>query len=113
MKVITYKPNKITDAETGEPYDSPFEGSIKIEMPSYEERIKMARAMKVDKENPLDMGEEFIKLINKRVMDVSLSVKGSEDNIDCLEDLGYFKEGTDLINEVGRTIMRGVQLGNR
>ena len=113
MKVLKFSPEKLNDFESKDKYDSPFEGYVEIEMPTYEDRINLGKSLKTGDSDNLDNAEKILNIISKRVKSVKLSIKGTEDSIDCLEELGYYKEGSDFINEIGRTLMRGKQLGNR
>ena len=106
MKLFEYKPKKH------------FEGMITIKVPQYKERIKLLKEcnFKLGKEGDLESGEgqfdsieKMIEVTEKHIEKVAL-VHGGEE-INSVEDLGYYAEGTELLNEVGGLILNGFTLG--
>jgi len=110
LKIYKYAPHDLEDAE-GNPVSIPFKGEIEVEMMTYQERLGTAKAIGlVDDDNALDKSDEIIALVAKRVK--SVDVKAGDIEIKSLDELGYYKEGSDIINDIGRLVMQGIPLGN-
>lgn len=96
-----------------------FKGVLKVELPSYQERINLLKEMNIKNDikegnttELLDRAGEVEKLVSKHVKEIKLTFTPTKYKIDSIEDLGYFKEGCELINELSESILSGVQLGN-
>ena len=101
----------VTD-ESGKEMASGFDGTIKVKIPNYRERIQMVQDMGFDDEKiGLEAGSKMIELVEKQVESVELTHDSGE-VITSLDDLSYSREGSLLINEIGKTIMGGIPLGN-
>lgn len=99
MKTYEYHP----------PKESIFEGVIKIEIPTYRERLSLLGEMETKtKDNELARGMLALDLVEKRTKSVLITCKKLKLEITSLEDLGYYKEGAELINELGRIMVSGI-----
>lgn len=106
MKLFEYKPKKH------------FEGMITIKVPQYKERIKLLKEcnfklsndgdLQADNEQ-FDSVEKLLEITEKHIEKVALVHDKKE--INSVEDLGYYVEGTELLNEVGGLILNGFSLG--
>lgn len=117
MKEIEYKP-KPTKAADGSEVSSPFSGLVKLRVPTYKERLEIIKKLnyKVGKDGELeakstqfDSATEIMDLVEKHVVSVELTLES--DVITSLEDLGYYMEGSQLINELANVIIGGIKLG--
>jgi len=108
MKTFEYKPM----GEEGEP--SSFEGHVKIEIPTYKERLSIVRTFNIDdaKSGDIDKALQIISLVEKYTLEVKLSHKELKESINNLDELSYYKEGTAIINDIGKTILNGISLNN-
>lgn len=111
-KTYDYKPGKIMGVD-GELYDSPFSGTVKVEIPTYKERLAIIKEMGVDKAEDagIDSALGLINLVEKRVVSVNLKI--GKESITSLDELSYYKEGSDIINDLGKVMISGISLGNR
>lgn len=111
MKLYKYEPKTIKTIE-GEEVDSPFTGFVEIQVPTYKERIELLKSLNLSSksENDIEQGLQMINLVEKHVVKVDL--KSGGDKFVSLDDLGYCKEGTELINSIGTIIVQGIPLGN-
>lgn len=106
MKLFEYIPKKH------------FEGSIVLKVPQYKERLKLLKEcnFKLSKDGEVannneqfDSIEKLTDITEKHIEKVNLTHNGQE--IKSVEDLGYYAEGVELINEVGGLILNGFSLG--
>lgn len=119
MREITYHPQPFTD-EAGKEHAPKFEGEIKLDLPSYKERIQMVKALNFKTENNkaevgdnnIDEALKVLDLVEKHVKAVDLVRSADGLEFKSLEDLGYDSDGSELINEIGRVILGGTRLGN-
>lgn len=112
MKKYRYSPETITTIE-GATIKSPFSGFVEVEIPSYTERMDILKSLNFSDKDGINVesGQKVIKLVEKHVVNVSLSF-GESEKINSLEELGYYKEGTELINGISAIIVQGIPLGN-
>ena len=108
MKEFSYKPKK----------ESGFVGEIKLRIPKYKERIKLLKECNfaIDSEGEMSKGaaqfdsvEKIIEMTEQHV--VSVSLKFGEHEILEYDELGYYQEGVELLNDVGNLILSGFKLG--
>lgn len=101
-----------------------FDGVVKIKMPRYKERIEMIKEMQI---TPKQNGNEveanatnsgidsaiFMSSIMEKYI-LSIDVKHIQSGlvIKSLEELECYKEGVELINEIGSVLFNGISLGN-
>ena len=113
MKIFNYSPEKI-EVEGEEPIVSPFDGIIKVEIPTYFERLELLKAMELGKtdEDNIDKALGMMKLVQKHVKSVDLKHKKTDEKITDLDELSYYREGSGIINEIGRLVVGGIPMGN-
>jgi len=101
MKTLAYTPKK----ETG------FTGTVMLEMMNYQERLKKMQEMNLDDEkDAIKSAEAITALVSQSVK--RIDVKHGDTKFTDLEELGYFDEGTKLINELSVVLIKGIPLGN-
>jgi hypothetical protein len=112
MKLFTYKVGIIKEEE--KEVTLPMTGIIEIEIPTYKERLSLIKDLGFSSadegEEGLEKAKNLIEIVEKRVRKVEIKLKNGEE-IKSLEDLGYYKEGTLVINDIGRLIISGFELG--
>ena len=93
-----------------------FKGYIKVEIPSFVERMKLAKEVlhdynegKMVEKSDIDKSLSIIDATIKRVVEVKINVK-SESPIEDIETLSYYAEGVSLISELGNFIINGIPL---
>lgn len=110
MKEFVFKPKE----------DSGFTGEIKLRVPKYKERIRLLKEcnLSVDENGEMGKGaaqfdsvEKIIDVTESHV--ISVSLRYGEQEIYEVEELGYYQEGVELLNEVGNLILSGFQLGKK
>jgi len=110
MKAYEYKPGTIKSLE-GEEVQSPFKGSVEIQVPTYKERLEILKGLDIKKDEiDISQGHKMIALVEKHVSKVDL--KAGKESYKSVEDLGYCREGTELINHIGSIVVSGIPLGN-
>lgn len=111
MKLYKYAPEKIKTVDDLE-VNNPFKGYVEIQIPTYKERLDIVKGLDFDdkKQNGADAGKKVIDLVIKHVKSVSLQY--GEEKITDLDELSYYKEGTELINGISAIIIQGIPLGN-
>ena len=106
MKLFEYVPKK------------DFEGSIVLKVPQYKERLKLLKECNfklgangdiINNDSQFDSIEKLAEITEKHIEKVNLTCNGNE--IKSVEDLGYYAEGVELLNEVGGLILNGFSLG--
>jgi len=112
LKTFKYRPEKMFKSDEGDT-KSPFVGVVEIEVPLYVERLDLVKSLDIDPNNPgLDNAVDLIKETKKRIKSIKLEAKGQTDKIESFDDLSYYKEGADIINDIGRMMVNGFPLGN-
>ncbi|RLC38721.1 hypothetical protein DRH27_01580 [Candidatus Falkowbacteria bacterium] len=110
MKLYKYEPKMIKDLE-GNDVECVFKGYVELQIPTYKERMTITKEIMVDgKSSEVEQGIKLIDLVEKHVKTVNL--KCGELEIKTVDDLGYSKEGTELINNMSTIIIQGIPLGN-
>ena len=107
MRTIEFTPSK-----------EGWTGTVSLEMPSYLERIKLLKELNLKgsgkeveiSDETWDMAAKMVEISQKYTNGVELSFNGKE--FRSLEDLEYYKEGVEVINEIAQTVINGVRLGN-
>lgn len=106
MKLFEYVPKKN------------FTGVIVLKVPQYKERIKLlkecnfklgAEGEVTNNNEQFDSIEKLAEITEKHIERVDLKMNDQE--IKSIEDLGYYAEGVELINEVGGLVLNGFTLG--
>lgn len=93
-----------------------WKGSAKIKVPSYKDRIKMAQEMGIGTIANADAGVQLdfmlsaVDRFSDHVSEINLQF--GKEKFSSLEDLGYTKEGSELIMEMGLVLIQGIGLGN-
>jgi hypothetical protein len=110
VKTFEYRPETIK--VEGADVPSPFDGVIKIEIPTYKERMALIRSWGLTTKGTedIDKGIKLNENVEKFVLSVDLKIKATGEEIKSLEDLGYYKEGSFVINELGSLILGGFSL---
>lgn len=111
MKKFNFNPDEIYDSETTEKKENPYKGEIVLNLPSYKERLLEAKTLNIGedkKASPIDDGIKLIEFVEKHIVSVDLLYKKTDEKITTIEDLGYYKDGAELINTIGRTLMSGI-----
>lgn len=97
--------------DSGKEIPHSFEGTVVILVKPYRERMKYAQEVAAVKdEDAMSMADKFFDLAEENV--VSVDVAMGKEKFKSLEDLGYYKEGADLINRIATAIASGPSLGN-
>lgn len=96
-----------------------FEGTIKIDVPKYAERMKILKAVNLkashdgveqDNDNLESFGRQKEACL-KYIKDVSLKIKNTGEEINELEELEYYREGLALMSDIFTDIIAGISLG--
>lgn len=103
MKLVDYKPS-----------NPGFSGTLKIKIPTYKERLKMAKTLSLDKLQDkdaaqLDILDGLIDAVKSHIATIDLKFAGEV--FKTVDDLDYFKEGTDLLTEISQVLINGISLG--
>jgi hypothetical protein len=117
-----FKPNPIND--NGESYPSPFEGTVTIMVPSFTERLEIARQVKYSASNSGELGvrkeednlsqaSQILKLVEKYIDKIDLKVSNEGIEVKTLEELSHYYEGKFIIEDVTQILIEGVRLGKR
>lgn len=112
MKVFKYKVGTIQDCNDKE-VKLPMSGEIELEVPTYKERLTLIKTLgftesELDKSFDKCMG--LVDIVEKRIKSVNIKLDTGEE-IKTLEDLGYYREGAEIINDLGRLIISGFGVG--
>jgi hypothetical protein len=114
MKIFKYNVGTIVDND-GKETKIAMSGVIEIEVPTYKERLTLIKTLgfndETKKDKSFDSCLELVDIVEKRVKSVNVSIEKSADKITNLEDLGYYKEGAEIINDIGRLIISGFGVG--
>src|SRR4030042_4318261 len=86
-----------------------FEGFAEIEVPNYQERISILKTMnfdiktsgEIDTKTAIDRIADIERLVSKHVKVIYVKSKQDDSEIRSIEDLGYYSEGSKLINTIG------------
>ena len=98
--------------------ESGFEGHVMLKVPKYKQRIRILRECNFNIDAAGEMGkgaaqfdsiEKIIEVTESHVLSVEL--KYGETVIGEIEELGYYQEGVELLNEIGNLILSGFSLG--
>jgi len=96
----------------------PFEGFIKINIPSYDKRMSLVKDMqfkvkdgKVEFQDEVELGQKMVQIAKEYIMEIDL--KKDEFEIKNFDDLSCFEEGMALINKAATMIYRGIPLGKK
>jgi hypothetical protein len=112
MPNITIKVEDLDLKEKGEDgLNNPFVGIIELEIPFYEDRVKLMKTMNLTKMDDLDSGIALLELVKKNVKSVDVTHKDADAKFASIEELGFYLEGSKLINQVGKAILSGPKLG--
>lgn len=103
MKEFDYVPKK-------------FAGKVRLKIPSYRDRMKLAQEMSVPKsEGGIDISagakaaEKLLDKLSELIVSIDVEYKGEK--FTSLEDLEYYEEGNELIGELGHVVLNGLSLG--
>jgi len=108
-KTIKYEPKVIECIIKHESKPNPFANcQFTIEMPFYSERRSLLREM-AEKETAEKKTEYLFTLVDKHVKGFSAELNGEK--FESLDELGLYKEGSELINHIGQVILSGIPLG--
>lgn len=104
--MFVYKPEK----------ESVFKGEVALEMPTYLERLEMAEGFDVSEDaehsDKMKAMKETIKVVSERCKKVDLKLRTDEKvKITSFDDLSRTEEGSALINDLGRMMVKGYSLG--
>ena len=90
----------------------PFEGKVTIKVKPYTERLALAQEMSalMDKKDNASLSKKMIDLAYSNVTTIDVAMAGKKFN--DLDELGYYKEGADLINKIASVVASGPSLGN-
>jgi len=97
------------------PKDPKWEGFVELKVPNYKERLRMAQDLNLSSIADAPMVDQIDKLsglhdaVLAHVNAVDLKFEGIVFN--SVDDLEYYKEGYELINEIGGVLMSGITLG--
>jgi hypothetical protein len=112
MKTFIYKVGIIKD-ESGET-KLPMTGTVEVEIPTYKERLNLIQELGFNsgesEDKNLDRAKNMIKEVEKRIKSISIKLDNGEE-VNSLEDLGYYKEGSLVINHIGKMIISGFEVG--
>lgn len=103
MKIVDYKPK-----------NEGFSGELKIKIPTYKERLKMAKTLSLQKLADKDSDqfgilEGLIDAVKDHIAVIDL--KFGEEVFKSPDELDYFEEGTQLLTEIGHMLINGISLG--
>lgn len=110
MREMTWTPND----------KSAFKGKVVLKIPKYRERIAILKeaGYSVGKDgveaasDHYAFADKMIQIVEKNVLSVELTHEPSCQKFSSIDELEVYQEGTELINELGQTILGGVKLGN-
>lgn len=96
-----------------------FSGTITLNVPSYKERMSLLKGigMKLGPEgvtasdDQLEMAEKMLEKFSTLVLKVDL--KYGDQEFSDLEELSYYKEGQEVINELQNVLTTGLSLGKK
>lgn len=123
MTYAVQKEVSVFDVKTSEKVKikTHMSGEIIMEVPGYEEATEIAMRVsaktddkgEIQKLNALDMTREIMSLCEKYVKKVEVVLDGPKKiKVLLLKDLGSFKEGRAIINDLFDTLISGFRLGN-
>jgi len=111
MKTYDYEPKGIKNKD-GTHKDCVFKGKIVIEVPTYKERLDIAKSIGMDdKTDDIDKGKKVLETVEKHVKSIELQSEEHSLVITDMDDLGSYMEGTEIINQLGQLLMQGIPLG--
>lgn len=100
-----------------QPTTEGFTGVVTLKMLTFKERISAAQELGigVTKDGSVDVQDGLgvaLKMLDKlKEQVVTVDVKYGENAFKSLDDLEYFSEGNELIQELGKVMMNGMSLG--
>ena len=99
--------------DEGQPLTDSMEGTVQMEIPTYKERLSLIKAHGImnEKIDEIERADKMLDLVEKHIKAVSIRLKSGEE-INSITDLGYFQEGTNLTNRLGRLLIGGVSLSD-
>lgn len=103
MKIVDYKPK-----------NEGFSGELKIKIPTYKERLKMAKTLSLQKisekeSDQFGILDGLIDAVKEHIAVIDL--KFGEETFKSPDELDYFAEGTELLTEIGQILINGISLG--
>jgi len=97
------------------PQSEGWSGKVMLKIPSWKDRAKLAQELGLVKAAEAPMAEKVAIMASaaeKLTEHIeSIDVKFGEHEFKTLEDLGYTKEGSALIMELGMMVIQGISLG--
>ena len=110
MKVFEWTPDSVVD-DDGNKVDTGFTGKATIDIPNYKERITLLQEMGLTEDKVgIESTSKMIDLVERSVKTIDFLHESGE-KITTVSDLGYSREGAEVINHMGRAIIGGVRLG--
>lgn len=109
MKTYKYNPEKIELPDSDGLHPSGFTGEVVLQVPFYQDRLKYIRSMSEDSN---DNAVEIFEFTQKHVQSVNVKWAETGEVYNSLDDLGVTEEGVRVINDMGRTLIKGIRLGN-
>jgi len=106
FKEIAYKPQ-----------NQGWSGSVTLKVPTYKDRLKMAQQLGISKDlmndpdKQMALADTLFSKVEEHVSKVDL--KWGDEEFKSLEELGYFEEGTEVVNELAACLCQGISLGKR
>jgi hypothetical protein len=107
------------------PKHKAFEGSVKLKMPGSKDRVSLIRSLKFEAKkedyngvsiesihDDMVVAERMIDIVGSHVVNLDLKHKESGKVFKSLQELDIYKEGSELIGEIGNVLLSGVSLGN-
>lgn len=94
---------------------SNFSVEIQLELLKYSERIKLLKEMNFQEKdgkidgNAVDQASKLEELVKKQIK--SIKVKTASKEFNSIEELEYFDEYTEIINELSIIVLRGPKMG--
>lgn len=99
------------------PKSEVFKGTIKVRVPSYKERVGLMKELniKFNSNGSLDLSEgvDLFGLLADKIEQfvVAVDLKCGKHNFSSIEDLSYYAEGSEVVNELIAVLMNGMSLG--
>lgn len=100
------------------PRSEKFVGVVKLKVPNYYERVKLVQTMQVGikggeltSEDQLGSVLKMLDIAKTHVVSIDLACEGMK--LNSLEELSYFAEGTEMINELAGVVLSGIPLGKK
>ena len=96
-----------------------WSGHVMIDMPSYKEKLAILKEVNIkvgaggavaSDDNAMEMVEKLYAKMEKLVKAVDLVHEGGTE-VKSLDDLGYYAEGQEVIQEIQGVLTQGISLG--